>query len=97
MADINSQKTSYAGLVPTFVAAAAGGDAFQNSTGRAILYVKNGGGSPITVTANSQRLSNYAKDNDEVATVPAGGEAVIGPFNPFRFNNADGRVEVIGS
>jgi len=93
MALLAAQKVSLAGLDPVFVAASPTGDEFPNS-GRAVLYVRNDGTSEITVTVNSQTPCNYGYDHDAVITVPPGGERVIGPFAPARFNDPNGRVQV---
>ncbi len=77
-------------LKPTFVAAAGGGDTFIND-GRSMLYVKNGGGSPITVTiATPYSAQAGVGIEDPPTTVVNAEEEVIGPFNPTLFNAADG-------
>lgn len=53
MALLTTQSITAAGLTPTTVAAAGGGDTIAPAStqdDRTFLYVLNGGGSPITVT-----------------------------------------------
>lgn len=80
------------------VAAAGGGDSFAND-GYTVLYVKNGGGSPITVTIDApggvSPEAAQAFNPDVQFTVAAGAERLIGPFvDKTRFNDANGRVGV---
>ncbi len=91
------------GLVnPSAAAASAGGDAFPNpSDERTFLYVKNGGGSPITVTVapvnpTTVRVPGAAGAipvPNRAMTVPASQEGWLGPF-PTAFNDANGNVNV---
>lgn len=83
-----------AGIIPTLVAAEAGGDEFVNS-GRDFLHIKNGGGTAIDVTINSQVNCNQGIDHDAVVSIPATtGEKFIGPFPKDRFNDAAGKVQI---
>lgn len=93
MAQLTVQDIVLAGLAPTYVAAAAGGNNFIND-GRTFLHVKNGGASSINVTIDSVVQCNQGFDHDITVAVPNGGERMIGPFNPDRFNNSIGRVSV---
>ncbi len=93
MATLTPQEVNLTGLTPTFAAASAGGDDFVNS-GKAVLYVKNGGASAVTVTVDSQTTCNYGFDHDAVVSVPASGERVIGPFPKARFNDAYDKVRI---
>lgn len=78
-------------LTPSFVAANAGGDTFVNGDGRVILVVKNGGGSPITVTPDiPNELRGGIEITNPPTSVPAGSEEWIGPFDPSLFNQAAG-------
>lgn len=79
---------TYSGLLQALVAANAGGDKFQND-GRTYLHVKNGGGSPITVTIDSRINCNQGHDHNPAVSVGAGEERLIGPFGP-EFNSTDG-------
>ncbi len=93
MADLTVQQISHSGLNPSFGAAAGGGDQFTNS-GKTYLHVKNGGGSAITVTVNSQSNCSFGFDHDVQVSVPASGERIIGPFAKSRFDDANGKVQV---
>lgn len=86
---------TYAGLAPTYVAAATGGDTFLNLDKRTFLAVINAGGSPITVTINSIRKCNQGHDHDPAISVAATtGVKWIGPFNPNDFNDGNFLVSV---
>lgn len=81
------------GVIPTYGAAAGGGDVFAND-GKTMLHVKNGGGGAIDVTVNSIKACDQGSDHNLVVNVLNASEKVIGPFDPGRFNNASGQVEV---
>lgn len=93
MAQLTVQKLTGAGITPTYAAADVAGDKFANN-GRQFLVVKNGGASPITITVNSQKPCNYGFDHDQEVSVDASGEKWIGPFDPNRFNDAEGNVNI---
>ena len=57
MALLSTQSLSKAGVVPTFAAAAGGGDTV--SANARFLVVKNGGGAPITVTITPTGNTSY--------------------------------------
>lgn len=57
MALLTTQSISKTGVVPTFVAATGGGDTV--TPGADFLVVKNGGGSPITVTITPVGTTSY--------------------------------------
>jgi hypothetical protein len=84
MAKLTVQKMGLGGLAPTFAAADAAGDNFDN-TGQEYLHVKNGSAAAITATVDSVRACNQGFDHDASVSVPAGGERLIGPFHPYRF------------
>ncbi|MGE5589203.1 MAG: hypothetical protein ACM3ZA_01030 [Bacillota bacterium] len=90
---LNVQNMSLTGLAPAFGNADAAGDTFPNN-GRTFLHVKNAGAAPVDVTVNSQQACNQGFDHNAMASVPAGGERIIGPFPPGRFNNSQGQCEV---
>ena len=73
-------------LEPTGAAASAGGDTFDND-GRTFLIVRNGGGSPMTVTVDSTQLCSQGFDHNEptAVSVANGAERWFGPFPPTRF------------
>lgn len=74
---------------------ASNGNQFAND-GRTRLYVKNGSGSPLTVTYNipSTIRSLSGAITTITKTVAAGKVAVLGPFNPALFNQTTGYVQV---
>lgn len=84
MAELSVQTATLTGVEPTYVAASAGGDTVANNGGTA-LSVKNGSAAAITVTVDSVTACNYGFDHDISASVPAGAERLIGPFNQTRF------------
>lgn len=81
--------------VTTMVAAAGGGDEFRG-TGKEILRVRNGGGSPITVTIAAVNPAGCPAGtlHNIAQAVAAGAEIAITNLNPDRFNAADGNVDV---
>jgi hypothetical protein len=95
MATLATQAINRAGLVPTLVAAAAGGDKFtpDNNT---LLMVKNSSGAPITVTIATPGTNAIGLNIDDVVvSVAAGAEKLIGPFPANYFANpADGLAAV---
>jgi len=97
MATLATQKVTRAGLVnPTFAACTGGGDRFtpDNNTH---LHVKNGSGGALTVTVAATKvpLANMTVTNVAVS-VPAGGEARIGPFpyDMFGATDASGLADI---
>lgn len=94
MAVLSVQTVLQSGISPTFAAATTGaGDSFAND-GRVYLHVKNASASAITVTVDSFTPCNHGFDHDLVISVPAGGEKIIGTFQPNRFNNESNMVKV---
>lgn len=87
--DIPVQQIPYQGSI-TDIAYTAG-DAANNhevkNSGSLLLLVKNGDGSPHTVTAISVPDS-LGRTQDEAVTVAAGKEAVMGPFLKSAWNQA---------
>lgn len=95
MATLATQSISRAGVTPAYAAAAGGGDRF--TPGRnTFLHVKNGGGSPITVTIVTPRtdsLGNPIADN--TVSVTNGQERMIGPFPTDAYGAiADGLADI---
>lgn len=79
---------------PSFAAAAGGGDQFANN-GRTYYEVKNGGGSPVTVTFVRQKACDQGTVHTTTVSVPATtGDRICGPFDPVLFNDANGFVQV---
>lgn len=95
MAELTVQDIVQAGLSPTLVAAAAGGDTFDND-GRTFFHIDNGGGASITVTFAQQAACSIGVvgDHDIAVAVLAGEERMIGPFEKHIFDDSDEEVEV---
>lgn len=74
------QAVSTAGLTPSFGAANADGYAIDNSSGRAAIYVKNGGGAGITVTLEIPGSIDGVAKADKTVSIGAGAEKIIGFF-----------------
>lgn len=56
MAQLTTQEITQDGIGPTYASATSTGDTFI-ADGRTFLHVKNGGGSPVTVTVTAVRAS----------------------------------------
>ena len=93
MALLTVQRITPNGAGVTYQAADPVGDSFPND-GHVWLEVQNNGTASITVTVNSQRPCNYGFDHDLTVEVPAGQSRRIGPLDPQRFNDSQGRVQV---
>lgn len=93
MAVLTVQQVGQSGLAPVYVAAAAGGDQFANN-GKTYFHVKNASASAITVTVDSIAPCSQGFDHNLSVSVPAGGERIIGSFEPARFNNDTSLVSV---
>lgn len=94
MAEITVQQMTTSGLTPTAgVAAGASGDTVLNN-GRTYIEVEDTGTTAPTVTVASQVDCNQGFTHDITVAISSGSLALIGPFPPNRFNNADGQIEV---
>jgi hypothetical protein len=88
VATLATQTISVLGIVPAYSAAAGGGDAFT-PTERTYLHVKNGGGSPITVTiVTPGEAAPNISIADVAVSVSNGSEQIIGPFPAGLFQSA---------
>lgn len=104
MATLTVAKLAEAGLdtlSPAFVAANAGGDSIPGNKGRTFLYVKNGSGGALVVTATpplasvqQERLGTLTRGAIQVSVPGTGGERLIGPFPPGAFNDTNGAVAI---
>lgn len=94
MAELNIQSIGLAGLSPTYVACDASGDTFKNISGRIFLHIKNGDTADKTVTIASLKECDQGFIHNIVITVPAGGEVMVGPFSPIRFNDTTQKVSI---
>jgi hypothetical protein len=99
MATLSAQSVAAGGTAITFTAAAAG-DKFLNS-GNERLVVKNGSGSPITVTIDSPGTCNFGLANaaahDLVVSVAAGAEEWLPLLDLATFNDATGFANIVYS
>jgi hypothetical protein len=94
MAQLTVNNADSNGLTPTFVSASAGGDSFVND-GQTLLRIKNAGGSPVTLTVVAQSFSNHKTKVNQTVTVPATtGDMIVGFFDPSRFNDQNGQVQL---
>lgn len=91
MANLTFKTSSLAGVaVPISTTPAGGGDSFDND-GRTFVIFKTTG-TAITVTFDSLVLSNYGTDVNPTVALGATATTIVGPFDPARFNDANGRV-----
>ena len=88
MATLTVITPTYAGATFSPASAAGGGDKFVN-TGNELLYIKNGGGSTITLTLDAQTVAGLTI-TDPTVSITAGQEKVIGPFDPRYFTDSSG-------
>jgi hypothetical protein len=93
MAVLTVQPISLAGEAPDYVAANAGGDKVAASRSN-FIHVKNGSGGSITVTLDSVVACNQGSDHNIAVAIPAGQERMIGPFDPGRFADSAGDVNI---
>jgi hypothetical protein len=90
---VTTTQISKAGTTVTLVAAdAVNGEVID--CGRVFLHVKNGGGSSITVTVHTTAVYDGLPVTDEVVTVPAGVEKLIGPLSGGTFGQLPGSSDV---
>ncbi|MCA9940552.1 MAG: hypothetical protein KC418_18065 [Anaerolineales bacterium] len=59
-----------------------------------LLYVANGGGSPITVTIQTPGTVDGLAVADRTVTIPAGSNRWIGPFPKEQYRQSDGSIYV---
>ena len=90
MATLSTQVINRTGVAPTFASAAGGGDRFTPGQ-YTFLRVKNGGGSPITVTvAATGKVDGDISLTNPSFSVAAGADGSIGPFPGDQFLAVDG-------
>lgn len=93
------QDSSLVAVTPVPVAGSSGGDSFANN-GAVMLELINGSGGSLTITADDvgtptppgTLVSTFNPDTQ--AVVAAGARKLWGPFPPYRFNDANGRVNL---
>jgi hypothetical protein len=84
--DLADQTISIAGLAPAYEAANVDGNAFLNR-GKTFLHVKNASAGAVTATLVTPVTVSGRAVADDAVSIPAGGERMIGPFNPSLYNN----------
>ena len=95
MATLTVRQITRAGVdAATLVAAAGGGDEFQNDGQLTFFKVDNDSGGELTVTFVSQKTVTSLAVADLPVAVAAAGEQLIGPFPADTFNDSDGLVQV---
>lgn len=81
MATLITQPISQAGLQPSYQAASSGGDQYTPSS-VTFLALKNGSGSPITLTV-ATTATIYGQPIGNIAiSIPSSSEVFCGPFDP---------------
>ena len=95
MATLATQVIALAGLNPTYASAAGGGDKCEVGD-RNFLHVKNGAGSPVTVTLTSTAAVRGQSVSNVTVSVPAAGERMIGPLTSDLLRNASDGLCGIG-
>ncbi|MFE3386370.1 hypothetical protein [Streptomyces anulatus] len=94
MAILATQTVALGGLAPTYATAAGGGDKVECGD-RNFLHVKNGAGSPVTVTLTATAAVRGQAVGNVTVSVPAAGERMIGPLQPdLLLNQSDGLCAV---
>jgi hypothetical protein len=78
LATLAVQKITTAGIIPTYYAAASGGDLVANPGGETFLYLKNTGGSAAVITATATTPCDFNVYHSLSYSVSAStGEAII--------------------
>lgn len=95
MAILSTQVVALTGLAPTYGAAAGGGDKSECGE-RQFVHVKNGGGSPITVTLTTTAAVRGQTVGNVTVSVPASGERMIGPLTADLFAGASDGLCAVG-
>lgn len=92
MANLAAQRIAVAGTVPTYVAAAAGGDTAPVGGGLT-LHVSNGGGASITVTAVTPGSLDGLAIADASVVIPAAGDGFL-PLTQVYRDPITGRANI---
>jgi len=94
---VNTQQIGIGGASPTYSPATVAGDEFRPDA-RTLVHVKNGSGASITVTIPAYGSGPGGNPvANRTVSVPAGGERVIGPFDPSGFSAPDGLAMLLYS
>lgn len=94
MATLSVQTIALAGITPSFVAVAAGGDEFPNDGNTFIELVNSSGANSYTLTFTSPVTVEGVAVADPTVVVGTSARKKIGPFPVSVFNNSSGRVAV---
>ncbi|MFE2021302.1 hypothetical protein ACFW9O_24970 [Streptomyces sp. NPDC059499] len=92
MAALAAQSVALAGSVPTYAAAAGGGDTAPVGS-NLLLHVINGGGSSVTVTLVTPGTSGGLAIADAAVAVAAGASAFV-PLRSVYRNSVTGRAAI---
>lgn len=95
MATLGTQVIALAGLAPTYAPATGGGDRCEVGD-RNFLHVKNGAGSPVTVTLTATAALRGQAVSNVTVSVPAAGERMIGPLSSDLLQNQTDGLCAIG-
>lgn len=76
-----------------FVAATPAGDLCPND-GTTILFFENGADQQVVVTVNSIKPCSHGQDHNSQTTIPVNERHMIGPFDPGRFNDVNGKIAI---
>lgn len=93
MATITAQVPARSANPITFSAASAGGDKFAN-TGKEYVIVRNGSGSPVTLTVTTPATNDGLAIADRTIEVAAGATHFLGPWPTGLYNDGDGMVNL---
>ncbi len=93
MAVLAVQQGTLAGAAFTLANAAEAGDSFVND-GRTYFLAENGGAGEVTVTIASETQCSFGYDHNVTVTIAASAKKLVGPFDPRRFNDANGKIAV---
>lgn len=95
MATLATQAIGLAGLAPSYASAAGGGDKCEVGD-RNFLHVKNGAGSPVTVTLTATASVRGQAVSNVTVSVPAAGDRMIGPLLPDLLQSASDGLCAVG-
>ena len=99
MAVLTAQQITQAGIEPTTVTPAAGGDTLKN-TAIQFFHVQNASSATITatvvpvVTTVVDPLLGTLKKENAVLSLAAGKEGFLGPFEVDAFNDVNGNITI---
>lgn len=94
MALLAPQYPRITGTAITFSSAAGGGDTIAPAPS-SVLHVRNGSGSPITVTVVVPGTDDFGQARPDIAvTVAASAHTAIGPFSSALLLNSSGVIDI---